>query len=292
MSQDRVLVTGSTGTIGTEVIKALVADGVPVRAAYNNPRSQAILEALGVTETVQLNMDNPASLDQAFQGVSRAFLLVPFVPQLVELGKTLIDAAKQSSVEYVVRLSAIGASPEATLLTGYWHGQLDAYLNESGLANTILQPNFFMQNFISFYSETIKRQNAIYLPYDDARVSWIDARDIGAVAATCLQNSATHTGKTYVLTGSEAPTTAEIAELFSQTLGSPIAYHDIPESTAIDAMKAQGTPEIIVQALAELNTLARSGQCSLLSPDVETVTGTKAMPFQQFIADHRSAWMG
>jgi uncharacterized protein YbjT (DUF2867 family) len=291
MSPSLVLVTGSTGTIGTEVIQALVSVGVPVRAAYNSSRSLKKLEALGVTETVQLDMSDSSSLDAAFQGVSKAFLLVPFTAEIVELGQALIDAAQRAKLQYVVRLSGFGADADASTLVGQWHGQLDQYLKLSNLAYTIIQPNFFMQNFITFYGDLIKSQNAIYMPYGDATVSWVDARDIGAVVATCLQNPDIHIGKTYVLTGSEALNNHAIAAQFSQVLGRTITYHDIPDGAAIEAMEQQQLPPIIVQALAELNGVAKAGYSAVLSPDVEAVTGQAARSFSQFIEDYQTAWM-
>ncbi|HEY9648030.1 MAG TPA: SDR family oxidoreductase [Chroococcidiopsis sp.] len=290
MSQEFVLVTGSTGTVGTEVITALVNAGLPVRAAYNSSRSQAKLLALGVADTVQLDMTDASSLDAAFAGVSRAFLLVPFTPQIVTLGTALIDAAQRASVAHVVRLSAFGASPTAPILAGQWHNQLDDHLKASGLPHTILQPSFFMQNFITFYGSMIKEQNALYLPYGDAPVNWVDARDIAAVTATCLQQPTPHLGKTYVVTGGQALSTADIAALFTAALGRAIAYHDIPESAATDAMRQMGTPEILVQALTELNSIAKAGYSAMISPDVETVTGKPPILFSQFIDDYKAAW--
>lgn len=291
MSQNVVLVTGATGTVGSEVIQALMQAGVSIRATYNSPNGQAKLKAWGIEETVPLEMGNADSLSAAFQGVRCAFLLVPFTPQIVEQGQALIDAAQQAGVQYVVRLSAFGARPDATTLTGQWHNNLDDYLRASGLPHTILQPNFFMQNFITFYAQMITQQHALYLPYGNGAVSWVDARDIGAVAAMCLQQPQPHIGKTYVLTGPEALTTEAIAQAFSATLGHPITYHDVPEAAATEAMRQQGTPDVLVQALTELNGVAKAGYSSAVSPDVETVLGRSATPFHQFINDYQSVWL-
>ena len=285
-----VLVTGATGTIGTAVVEALLEAGIPIRAAYNSPRSQAKLKELGATETVQLDMNDSASLEAAFVGVSQAFLLVPFVPTIVEQGKALIDAAQKANVNYVVRLSAIGAAPDAALLPGQWHGQLDEHLKASGLLYTIVQPNFFMQNFVTFYGETINSQNALYLPYGEAKVSWVDARDIAAVVASCFQHSEDHTGKTYLLTGSEAPTMNEVAATLSQTLERTITYYDVTEADATAAMQQQGIPEIMVQALSDLNGIAKVGYAGVISPDVATVTGRAARSFSQFVQENQSVW--
>lgn len=291
MSQDLLLVTGSTGTVGMEVVKAALSAGLQVRATYTTPRSQAKLEQLGVTETVSIDLQDPVSLEAAFHGVTDAFLLVPFTPQLVELGQALIQAAQRSPVRFVVRLSAFGASPDASTLTGQWHGQLDHELHASGIPYAIVQPNFFMQNFMTFYGEMIRQQHVLALPYGDAAVSWVDVRDIAATVVACIQQRDRHHGQTYVLTGPQALTTHDIAALFSEVLGQSVVYHDIPEATAIDALKAQGTPDILVQALSELNGIARGGHSAMVSADVESVTGRPAIPFHQFIQDYKAGWM-
>jgi uncharacterized protein YbjT (DUF2867 family) len=72
-------------------------------------------------------------------------------------------------------------------------------IEESGIPFTFLRPNDFMQNFVNFYSPTIKSDNALYLPAQDAKVSFVDVRDIAATAVKTLTDDDKHIGKGYTL---------------------------------------------------------------------------------------------
>lgn len=285
-SNDLVLITGATGNIGTLVCQSLVKAGMHVRAAYNSPRGKEKALSLGVAETVQLDITDAASLDAAFDGVTKAFILVPMRPDMVELGNGMIDAAQRANVQHVVRISGMGAFPDAPILLGRWHGNMDAHLHASGLNFTIIQPNSFMQNFITYGVEVLKTQNAIYLPLGDSKVSWGDVRDVASVVTHALSN-AEHIGKTYVITGAEALTTESIATIFSKHCDRTITYHDVPEVVATQALLSGGMDATMAQALEELHAIFKAGYGAEVSPDVEKVLGRPPISFDQFVFDHK-----
>ncbi|MDB9513814.1 SDR family oxidoreductase [Kamptonema animale CS-326] len=287
-NNDLILVTGATGTVGTNVCENLVKAGVAVRAAYNSPKGKEKLEKLGVAETIQLDIADRASLDAAFSGVTKAFILVPVHPNMLELGCQTIDAAKRANIEYIVRSSGMGAAPDATILLN-WHAQTDDYLKESGIPYTLIRPNSFMQNFITFNGYEIKTQNSIYLPLGNGKVSWIDVRDIATFAAQCFIESG-HIGKTYTLTGPEALSIEECATLLSAGIGRVITYYDIPEETARAGMLGVGMPEISADAILGLYASYKAGSASEVSPQFEEVTGQKLISFAQFVEDYKAAF--
>jgi len=287
-NNDLILVTGATGTVGASVCENLVKAGAAVRAAYNSPKGKEKLEKLGVAETVQLDIADTASLDAAFSGVTKAFVLVPVHPNMLELGCQTIDAAKRANIEYIVRSSGMGAAPDTTTLLN-WHAQTDEHLKESGIPYTLLRPNSFMQNFITFNSYEIKTQNAIYLPLGDSKVSWIDVRDIATLAAQCFIESE-HIGKTYTLTGPEALSIEECATILSGGIGRTITYYDIPEEIARQGMLGVGMPEISADAILGLYASYKTGSASEVSPQFEEVTGHKLISFAQFVEDYKAAF--
>src|SRR5207302_7608767 len=137
-----------------------------------------------------------ASLEAAFKGGTKLFLLGPASPTQVADQHNAIEAARTAGIPHVVRSSAAGADAEAQLPLGRWHGQIDEEIKRSGLRWTILQPVSFMQNLLGS-AGTIKQQGAIYGSFRDGRVAMIDARDIARVAAHALVDPGNE-GKAYV----------------------------------------------------------------------------------------------
>lgn len=282
-----ILVTGATGTVGSEVVKALAAKpGVTVRVAV---RSAAKAEKLAGANVVAVDFDyaKPETIAAAVKGADRVFLLTPFTEDQVELGKALIDAAKAAGVKHIVKLSAIGADIEPGIQLGRWHRAIEKLIEGSGVSYTFLRPANFMDNFINFSPPG--PDGTIYLPLGTAGVSYIDARDIGAVAAAVLTEES-HYGKAYDLTGPEAVTMAEVAKAIGEASGREVHYVDVPEEAAKKAMLDMHLPAWMVDAMMELHGICKAGYAGGVSPLVEKITGHAPRSFAQFTRDHADAW--
>jgi uncharacterized protein YbjT (DUF2867 family) len=251
-----ILVTGATGTIGRDV-----ANDFPKKAR---------------------RCEDAASFSDALDGVEKIFLLPPLLPNQVEVTNAFVDAAKHAGVRHIVKLSAIGADSDAAFAFGKWHGAGEQYIRESGLAFTFFRPNSFMQNFITYFPP---RGGAIYLPWGNGKASFVDTRDIAAVAAQVLTTDA-HEGKTYTLTGPAAHGIEELAQILSEASGSNIRYQDVPESAARDGMLEAGLPQWQVDALMELHAINKQSRWSAVTSDIENVTGKPAIEFTQFACNH------
>ena len=277
MSQP-ILVTGATGTIGSNVVNELTKRGAAVRAA-----------ARGASKTggVELVLGDTASVDRALDGVAAAFLLTPFAPDQVALGTHFIDRAKAAGVKRIVKLSAIGSDSEPGIQLGRWHRAIEKHLEASGIEHTILRPNNFMQNFIGYYPPDAS--GTIYLPWGDGAASFIDAVDIGRVAAVTLTQSG-HAGKAYTLTGPAAFGIAEAAATIGRAAGRTINYVDVPEAAARAAMLEAGVPAWMADAMLELHAIDKAGYASIVTDDVVRITGTPARSFAEFAAANAAAW--
>ena len=258
-----ILITGASGTIGTEVVKALAEKGVPFRAAY---RSRPQNLPAGV-ESVALDYDRPETVAPALQGVKTLFLLSTTVAPEVSVAKE----ARAAGVQRVVKLSVLN-SGEPGFTFGAWHRVAEDAIEASGLLWTHLRPNAFMQNVITYMGETIKSQGALYSPAADALVSAIDARDIGAAAARVLTEGG-HEGKAYDLTGPAALGYAEVAATLTRVLGRPITYVPITDEEFKRGSVAAGVPEAYADALVNLNANYREGKFARVSPDAQALLG-------------------
>ena len=283
-----ILVLGATGNIGSQVVKQLAAAGANTRAAVHSISKADGIKGAGVS-LVEIDMNNPATFQAAFEEVEKVFLLTPPFPNMVEITANLVEAAIKAQVKHIVKQSGLGtgAEPGATLLT--WHREGEKMIEASGIPYTFLRPNSFMQNYSNTSARTIKTQSTFSKPMGDAKVSLVDVRDIAAVAVAALTQSG-HEGKAYDVTGSEALSNEQIAEILSTVLGRKINYVDIPEDAASLGMKAAGMPEVLVDAFMDLNRIAKAGKTSAVSPVVEQVTGKKPISFEQFARDYAEAF--
>ena len=279
MSQ-KILVTGATGTIGSQVVSELAKRGAQVRAAARGA-SKASLPA-GV-EPVELAFGDTASVDRALAGVSAAFLLTPFSDDQVALGTHFIDRARAAGVKRIVKLSAIGSDHEPGIQLGRWHRAIERHLEASGIPFTILRPNNFMQNFLGYYPPD--KDGNLYLPWGEGKVSFIDARDIGRVAAVTLTEPG-HEGKAYTLTGPAAFGIAEAAATIAKASGRKITYVDVPEAAAREGMLGAGLPAWMTDAMLELHAIDKAGYAAEVNDQVAKLTGTPARSFEDFAREH------
>ena len=271
-----ILVTGASGTVGREVVKALVERQEPVRAAY---RSRPQNVPAGV-ESVALDYDRPETIAPALRGVDTLFLLSTTVAPEVRV----VDEAARAGVKRIVKLSVLGA-PEGPFEFARWHRPVEQHIEASGLAWTHLRPNGFMQNLINYKGETIRAQSALYASVGEAAISHVDARDIGAAAARVLTESG-HEGQAYDLTGGAALTYAEVAEALSAALGRTIRYVPITPEQYRAAAVAAGTPEAYADALVDLDRAYARGVGSRVASGVKTLTGRDPISFDAFARDH------
>jgi uncharacterized protein YbjT (DUF2867 family) len=287
-----ILVTGATGTVGKEVVKQLSAKGQTIRAAARSANDDKTFGNLNGVQVVQLDYETPASLALALKGVDSLFLLTPFQSNMVDLTSNLAREAKNARVKYIVKQSVMGAEAEPGITPSRLHRQAEKIIEESQIPFTFLRPNFFMQNFVNFFAQTIKNQDAFYLAAGDGKVSFVDVRDIAAVAVHSLVDGvgSQHEGKAYDITGGEALSYGQAAEVLSSEVGKKINYMNISDDDARKGMKDTGADDWTINSMIELFEIIRAGYASAVSPIVEQITGHKPVTFEQFAKDHAGAF--
>lgn len=272
-----ILITGASGTVGSEVVKALGARGAKFRAGYRS-RPQNVPKGV---DSVALDFDKPETIRPALAGVETLFLL----SNMVEPEKKVVDEAKRAGVKRVVKLSVNGAAEESFTFAR-WHRGVEKYIEGSGLPWTFLRPSGFMQNFFNYMGDTIRKQSAFYTATGNTGAgAHIDARDIGAAAARVLTGKG-HEGKAYELTGPRAVTYDEAAQVLSKAVGREIKHVPITPEQFKQGALAMGMPEPYVDALVDLDRAYATGRLTQVTPTVKDLTGRDPIRFEQFAKDY------
>lgn len=274
----KILVIGANGTVGTELVRLLSDQGHDVVRTTSRAPATA--------QDVHLNLVTGEGLAAAFAGVEAAFLLSPpgYTNQN-ELLNPVIDQAVASGVQKIVLMTAMGANAdEAAPLR-----KVERHLEKSGLAYTIIRPNWFMQNFHTFWIQGILEQGKILLPVGKAKGSFIDARDIAAVAASLLTRNDLD-NQEFDLTGGEALDHDEAAALLSNATGRTIVYEEVSEGAMVAQLLAAGLPQDYANFLLTILGFFKAGYSEAITPAVEAITGAKPRTFAAYAQDFKDAW--
>jgi uncharacterized protein YbjT (DUF2867 family) len=241
-------------------------------------------KALPGTQTVIADFSDRPSLALALRGVESVYLVCSPIPQLVELESNVIDASQAAGVKRIVLNSALGAADFPKSFPS-WHRKVEDKLKSTKIAHCILRPNSFMQNIATYYAPTIRAQGAFYGSYgSDVRISYIDVRDLAAVAAKALTSSALD-GKTLELNGPEALTCEQVAQKITERTGVTARYVDIPLEAQRKAMLDQKMPEWQVTALIDLQQYYINGRGGEVDHTLADVLGRAPAALDQFLTE-------
>ncbi len=277
-----ILVFGATGHIGGELISILSSEGVPTVAVS---RASSRARPLPGICWVKADLAEAASVDGLFRGVKTMFLLTGNGPDLAAVQMTAIRAATRAGVEYVVKLSAFGASDHSKSPIGRAHYEAEHELIASGMRWVILRPHVFMQNLLD-QLPAIVREGRILAASGSGKIPFIDTRDIAAVAAVTLTHSG-HDGKKYVLTGPEALSYFDVARILTTVVGRPIAYEALSLAEARERMVRAGDASWAIEGLLALAEYQRAGGPTAVVHDtVQTILGRPPRSLAEFAKDH------
>lgn len=283
-----ITVTGSTGTIGSELVRLLSSAGASTRAVMRDFRRIQPLPGIAWTRA---DLADDRLLEPALAGTTRLFLLTGNHEGFTELQIGVIDAARALGVEHVVKLSALGASDHSKSAIGRGHWKVEQALRETEMAWTILRPHAFMQNWLGDVARSVRDEGVIYAPIGEGRVPFVDTRDIAEVAARVLLDPEPHAGRKYTLTGAEAVGYDDVAAAISAAIGKPVAYRPISPDEARARMEAQGVPPFLIDAtLAIAAYQAAGGPTAQVSRDIERILGRPPRTIHEFARDHADAF--
>ncbi|MFY9549720.1 MAG: SDR family oxidoreductase [Thermoanaerobaculia bacterium] len=279
-----ITVTGSTGTIGSELVRLLSDAGAPTRAVFRNANR---VRSLRSVVWLQSDLRDADLLEATLAGTTRLFLLSDNARGFGNLQIATLRAAQNVGVEHVVKLSALGASDHSQSWIAREHWEVEQALQQTSMSWTLLRPHAFMQNWLGEVAESVRAESVIRSPIGDGRVPFIDTRDIAAVAAEALLQPESHAGRKYFLTGGEAVGYADLAAALTEVTGRMVTYRPITMDETRARMEAEGAPRDQIAALLAISAYQRAGgPTSRVSDDVARILGRPPRTIRDFAKDY------
>ena len=281
-----IFVTGASGNVGKHVARELMRCGTPFRLGEHTAASLPVADQ-GLPQTVRFDFLDASTYAPAVKGCSAVFLLRP--PPIANTRKTLnvfIDAAREAGVSQVVFVSVAGASRNPLVP----HHAVEQHLRAGPPGWTILQPSFFMQNLGDAYRQDIRDDKRLYVPAGGGSVAFLDARDLAEVAVMALLSPLAHIGKTYHLTGPDALSFAQVAQVLTRELRQHIEYKPASVLGYAKHLHQRGLPlaQIAVQTLLHLGL--RFGQAQELVDVLACLLERAPRRLASYVQDYRGLW--
>jgi uncharacterized protein YbjT (DUF2867 family) len=287
-----ILVIGATGNVGREVVRLLSDLDYSFTAAVRNPIEAQ--KSLGSkVRCVLFDFTNPDTFTNAFAGTNKLFLVRP--PAISDISKITpaLSAAKRLGVEEIVFLSIIGADKNRIVP----HYAIERAIEQLNIPAVFLRCSFFMQNLNTTHREDIRLRDRLFMPAGNGRTSFIDVRDIAAVAVKILteepdrSKGASQIDRAYALTGAVALTYSDVASIFTNVLDRPIHYTNPSIPIFIWQMLRQGFPLQFVLVMVGIYTTARFGLADLVTSDVQDLLNRPPISIEQYVNDYRQCWL-
>jgi len=274
-----ILVTGATGNVGGELVRALAGAGQQVRALT---RAEAPAAFPPGVEQVTGDLNKPESMRAALAGADAMFLY----PGYQDMAGTLAEA-RQAGVGRVVMLSgSSAASGDMTNAVSRYMIESETAVKESGLAWTMVRSFGFMSNTLQWVPQ-LRAGDLVRAPFAGVPVAVIDPFDIAAVAAAALTSPA-HESRVYTVSGPESLRPADRARILGEVLGRDLRFEGQPDAEARAEMSA-AMPAAYVDAFFDFYVTGTLDE-SRPRPDVTDVTGRPPRTFRQWAQAHADAF--
>jgi uncharacterized protein YbjT (DUF2867 family) len=290
-----ILVTGAAGAVGAigrNLTEMLLAKGHEVRALVRKEDERAeALRRLGA-EVVQGDLTDLASMHRAIEGCARIYFGMSVSADYLAATVNTAAVARHHGVEVFVNMSQMTVtqmsitestdSPQHKL-----HWLAEQALSWSGLPVVTIRPTVFLEGFFRLFAAPgVREADELALPMGDGKTSPVSAVDVARAVAAILDAPAPHIGQIYNLTGAESANLDYYARIFSEALGRPIRYRDVPLAAWSERLLAAGTPAHVVKHLAVMTELNKQGRYDRMTDDVFKLTGQKPTSMGDFVKLH------
>jgi uncharacterized protein YbjT (DUF2867 family) len=286
MSAPRIVVAGATGRIGGATMRALADLGIPCTALIRAPARRRALDDPG-GDVLVADFGDEDRLARALEGTQRLLLCSAHGPDMRDQQLRAVRAAQRAGVERVVKISASPASifPGTPAEAATAHLEVEGALRATAVQAVAVRPNAFSQVLLGL--RTAIASGTIRLPLGDARVSWVDALDVGRVAARLLADD--DTAETVLeVTGPAGLTMDQVCETLSDVIGRSVAYEAVTDEQARAGLIARGVDPWYADHMIGVFSLFRAFDAGRTTDACERLTGQPATPLADVFRRHRA----
>lgn len=265
----KYFITGATGTIGSNVMKALISKNEELVSATRNPEKSKGLFG-NTVESISFDFEDPETFEPALKSKGVFLLGPPLYPELFKLLSPFVDYLIENKFDgRIVYLSAYGMDNLQELP---FHQQMEEKLKDSNLDWNLVRPGFFMQNFGNYERENIEERNMLFSPAGKGKTPYVSAVNVGESIAELLTNQE-RSKETHILTGTTAYSYFEIAEMLSGITNRKITYPNPDVATYRDVLKQSGAPDMIADYMIPVYGLIKKGTVEKTHNGVQELTG-------------------
>lgn len=277
MSVTPIAVTGASGGVGGFVARDLAARQLPQRLLVRTPSKAPKLPH---SEVHQSSYSDHAAASAALKGV-HTLLMVSASESEKRLNqhRSFVDAAVKAGVRHIVYTSYIAAAPDAVFTLARDHYVTEEYIKSSGMRWTFLRDN----SYIDFMESLVGADGVIRGPAGSGRVSIVAREDVARLAAAVLADPDQHAGVTYDVTGREALSMSDIAEIISAVRGRDVRFHNETVEEGYASRANYGVPDWQVDAWVSTYVAIESNVMAPVSNAIQSVTGCAPTTLAEYL---------
>jgi uncharacterized protein YbjT (DUF2867 family) len=276
-AESTIGITGATGEIGGRVAARLADRGLAQRLIVRDPSRAPRLPAAEVVQVTDYG--DAVSMRGAFDGLRNLFLVsAKESATRVQQHVSAVEAAVAARVERIVYLSFLSAAPDATFTFARDHFRTEERIQSAGVAFTFLRPCLYIDKVPLW----VGSDGVIRGPAGNGRVAWVARDDIADVAAAVLTGGG-QDGSTYDVTGPEALTLAEAADLLSRVTGRAISYQEETLEEARESRRPTGAPAFAIEGWVTSYAAIATGEMGIISDAVRRLTGHEPRSLRDYL---------
>ena len=285
-----IAVTGATGTLGRRVVDRLATSGVPLRLVVRNAGRAPVVAGAEVVENPGGYAD-PTGLRAALEGADTLYLVsAAEAEDRLQQHLDAVDAAVAAGVQRIVYTSFLNASPDAIFTLVRQHAATEDRIRQSGVRATFLRHSMYA-DFVPFFATVEDGGAVIAAPAGNGRISFVSRDDLADVAAAVLlREDRDLDGQALEVTGPEALTMTEAADVLTRITGRPVTYRNQTVEEAWATRRPSGHPDWEIEGWVTSYLAIAAGELSTVTDVVPTLTGHPARTVAEHLRAHPEDW--
>ena len=283
---DKVFISGATGNIGQETIKALFTlyDDIEVIAGVRNiQKAKAMFSEYDKLKYRQFDFEDKTTFENALEGIDTLFLLRP--PQLSKIDTfvPLIESAKSKNINRIVFLSVQGADKSRIIP----HNKIERLIKKHEIPYIFVRPSYFMQNLTTTLLNEIREHRSITLPSAKAKFNWVDITNIAECIAQLIHNFSEYQNQVLDITGSENESFGKVVDLINEQVDNKLVYKSVGPFKFYRLKKREGVKKGLIIVMLLLHYLPRFQKDPKITENVYKLTGKQPTTLKKFIERER-----